>query len=528
MALFCSTLVRPTAVANAKNSPQIDKDQQAAPETTAATFPGTGVGAIPDSPGGTPPVYGTPLVISYAASGLTAPVTDVSVDITLTHSWVGDLDMVLAAPGGGTSVVVVGHIGATTAGSFGDSSNYGGTYTFSDTAVGTNIWTVATAVACGDTCAVTPGSYRGTARGTTGQTNPPPLTNITATFAGLTTAQVNGTWTLTIRDGGGGDTGSVTASNLSITGGSGNCTTVKRPLDYDGDGKTDPTTVRNTGGGPSGQITWFTHFSGGADRPAQPWGSATDFFVSGDYDGDGKQDIAVWRAAAPGATHWFILRSSNNTLLDVLFGQSGDDPTVTGDYDGDGKADPAVYRAGQNAGDKSTWYWLGSVDGLQHGYVFGQNGDFPAPGDYDGDNKYDFVVQRNGGGGGAIFFEHLTTAGDTALWFGTPTDSILPGYYDSDCKADIAVSRNSGGQYFWYIRNSTDGSTTTYIFGTAGTDFYTQGDWDGDGKTDIGVWRPAVDPTQNFFYWRRSIDGALGSFEWGQNGDYPVANFNQH
>jgi hypothetical protein len=345
----------------------------------------------------------------------------------------------------------------------------------------------------------------------------------------LTTAQVNGTWTLTIRDGGGGDTGSVTASNLSITGGSGNCTTVKRPLDFNGDGKTDFTVIRNTGGGPSGQVTWFTHLNGGADAPAQPWGIASDSFkVPGDYDGDGKTDIAVWRAGAPGASHWFILKSSNNTLSDTLFGQSGDDPTVIGDYDGDGKTDIAVYRGGANAGDKSTWYWLGSVDGLQHGYVFGQNGDFVAPGDYDGDGKADFAIQRNNGGGVAAFYIHQSGGGDPVYLFGTPTDVIVPGLYDSDCKTDIATIRGSGGAIFWNIRNSSDGSYSAYLFGSSATDFGTQGDYDGDGKTDIGVWRPNVDPSQDFFYWKRSSDGVQGAFEWGANGDYPVANYNSH
>jgi hypothetical protein len=182
------------------------------------TFPGTGVGAIADGGGGTPPMYGTPRVISFAVAGLTGNVGRVAVDVTLTHTWVGDIDMVLAAPGGAPSMVVVSRIGVTTAGGFGDSSNYGGTYGFTDTASGTNIWTVATNAGCPSNCAVTPGGYRTTAAGGTGQTNPPPVTSLGTTFNGLTAAQANGTWTLTIRDGASLDTGSVTAANLSISG----------------------------------------------------------------------------------------------------------------------------------------------------------------------------------------------------------------------------------------------------------------------------------------------------------------------
>lgn len=54
-------------------------------------------------------------------------------------------------------------------------------------------------------------------------------------------------------------------------------------------------------------------------------------------------------------------------------------------------------------------------------------------------------------------------------------------------------------------------------------DYVVQGDYDGDGKTDVAIWRPNGDPTQNFFYTLGSTAG-LGRFEWGATGDYPVAN----
>lgn len=497
--------------------------QKAAPESTQATFPATGTGAIPDSPGGTPPTYGTPLVLSYAVTGVNAPLGTVSLSITLTHTWVGDLDMVLAAPGGSPNMVVVGHVGAIAAADFGDSSNYSGTYVFADSAPSTamaNIWSVATGTngnaACGDACNVTPGTYRTTARGGAGQTNPAPVTSLNTTFGGLTTGQINGTWTLTIRDGGGGDTGSVTASSLSLT----SSVALQHIVDYDGDGKTDPSVVRNTGGGPSGQRTWFNSLSGGGTT-ATAWGLASDELVPADYDGDNKTDIAVWREGPAGAAFFYILKSTTGTLQSDNFGQTGDDPTVVGDYDGDNKDDVAVYRAGASAGAKSFWYYRSSVNGIIIGTQWGDNGDFPAPGDYDGDNKNDYVVQRNGGGGTAVFFFNNTTSGVSTIFFGTPTDVIVPGDYDADGKTDIAVARGSGGAILWFVRNSSTSATTTYSFGLSATDLLTQGDWDGDGKTDIGVWRPNADPTQNYFYWLRSSDGVVAAFEWGQNGDVP-------
>jgi len=194
----------------ANNTTNAASATTAAVEETDATFPGTGVGQIPDGLAGTPPQFGPPLVVSFAVSGVSGTINNISLDITMTHTWVGDVEVILRSPGGTVAFPIVSRIGATAPTSFGDSSNYGGTYTFNDAATG-NITAVATAAACGDACVVTPGAYRTSAPFTGAPTN------FTAAFAGLTPAQANGTWTLTFRDAAITDTGAVTAANLTIT-----------------------------------------------------------------------------------------------------------------------------------------------------------------------------------------------------------------------------------------------------------------------------------------------------------------------
>src|SRR5207344_262823 len=72
---------------------------------------------------------------------------------------------------------------------------------------------------------------------------------------------------------------------------------------------------------------------------AVPWGAWDDRPVPGDYDGDGKADIAVFRQST-GA--WYILASTAG-FINVTLGGPSDEP-VPADYDGDGKTDIAVYR----------------------------------------------------------------------------------------------------------------------------------------------------------------------------------------
>ena len=54
------------------------------------------------------------------------------------------------------------------------------------------------------------------------------------------------------------------------------------------------------------------------------WGISGDEPVENDYDGDGKTDIATWRDSNG---HWYIQQSaSSNSLREVGWGVSGDIP----------------------------------------------------------------------------------------------------------------------------------------------------------------------------------------------------------
>ncbi len=301
------------------------------------------------------------------------------------------------------------------------------------------------------------------------------------------------------------------------------------PVDFSGDGKTDWVVVRNTGGGPTGQITWFWNVNGGGATQASAWGLATDFFISEDFDGDDKDDIAVWRSGAATVASFYILNSATSTARVEAFGQTGDDPTVVDDYNNDNKADLAVYRAGATAGAQSTWFYRTTAGGAVNYVPWGQNGDFPAPGDYDGNGSADFCIQRNAGGGQAGFWTRLSTGTVLPVTiFGTPTDVIVPGDWDGDGKTDIATVRGVGGSIQWHYLSSLNSSINYITFGASATDFITQGDYNGDGKTDAAIWRPSASPNGSAFWVNTTGTNAVTTFAIGANGDYPVAEFNNH
>jgi hypothetical protein len=299
------------------------------------------------------------------------------------------------------------------------------------------------------------------------------------------------------------------------------------PIDFSGDSRSDFAIVRNTGGGPSGAITWWVSNAVTSAATAYQWGMATDFFIPGDYDGDALEDPAIWRAGPVGTAGCWVKRSTNGAAQFTPFGQTGDDPTVLGDYDGDGKIDCAVYRAGVMAGMASHWWYKRSSDGGVGFIQWGQNGDFPVPGDFNGDGVADVAVQRNAGGGNANFFIRLSTGAIFVIMFGTPTDVVVPGDYDGDGVTDIATVRGASGNILWWVRSSATGTATPTFFGASATDFPVQGDYDGDGKTDHAVFRPSATPGATQFFVLRSTGGLLAR-AWGQNGDYPVANYNAH
>ncbi len=80
--------------------------------------------------------------------------------------------------------------------------------------------------------------------------------------------------------------------------------------------------------------------------------------------------------------------------------------------------------------------------------------------------------------------------------------------FDGDGRTDISVFRPTDGT--WYVMESGTNSVRTQRFGLSG-DRVVPGDYDGDGRADLAVFRPS----DRNWYIQRSSDGSVSITNWG-------------
>lgn len=244
--------------------------------------------------------------------------------------------------------------------------------------------------------------------------------------------------------------------------------------DYNGDGKDDVAIMYDYKTSREARIFVFlANNSGGLDSPVLWWSSGEGNFdasgatlTSGDYNNDGKDDIAaLYDFSAQRDVKAFVFKSNGSKFSIQEWWHAGagnwdasGSKLVSGDFDGDGKSDMAIFYGYQNERDVRIFVFLSNgttFKGSAQWWHAGVNnwdweGSKIIADDFDGDGKSDI----------AVFYGYETERDVTAFVF-TSTGSKFP----------ASVPWWSAGPNNW------DHSGSELV----------SGDYNGDGIADMGV-----------------------------------------
>jgi hypothetical protein len=319
--------------------------------------------------------------------------------------------------------------------------------------------------------------------------------------------------------------------------------TVSTSTNFKGKLEADPTTgsVRVTDANPAGTYTVTVKAFNGSNGPTatqtftltvttpptcNPLSFAAATFevgdrvgavLVGDFNGDGKQDLAVTAVATNWSVHTLILLGDGAGQFN-LFSEAPIGARAVADFNGDGKQDlvaldssNAVIYLGDGTGQFSA---VGSAD-------TGCTAPFQlVVGDFNGDGKVDMAF--------ACFFSNTVTTvlGNGAGGFGPPASfsvsdgpqGLAVGDFTGDGKQDLAVACLPAGLVSILLGDGAGGFGVAGNFNAGATPRDVEvGDFNGDGKQDLAVSNPSTDSVSVMLGDGLGGFGAPTSFGVGSN-----------
>jgi len=287
--------------------------------------------------------------------------------------------------------------------------------------------------------------------------------------------------------------------------------------DLDGDGKPDLAVVNQS----SNTVSIFRNISSSGPITAASFAAKVDFVTGnepesvaiGDFDGDGKPDLAVVNYGSSTVSVFRNISSSGSitassfaTKVDFATGSLPSSVAI-GDLDGDGKPDLAVANYSSNTisvlrNTASSGSITAASFAVRVDFATGSNPISVAIGDLDGDGKPDLALANLGSSAVSVLRNTASSGSITTASFAAKVDfatgsvpySVAIGDLDGDGKPDLAVA-NEGSNTVSVFRNTASSGPITAASFAAKVDFATGinpisvaiGDLDGDGKPGLAV-----------------------------------------
>ncbi|MFJ3923157.1 FG-GAP-like repeat-containing protein [Streptomyces sp. NPDC090022] len=300
--------------------------------------------------------------------------------------------------------------------------------------------------------------------------------------------------------------------------------------DFNGDGRADLATVYDYGADTTALWVLDARPDGGFEEPTARWTSGKGSFaysrskwVTGDFNGDGRDDIGAVFGYADGSNAlWSFLSNANGTFTPVkgLTAAVGNFDWskgifLAGDFNGDKRSDIAmVYDYGN--GSAGTHTWTSKPDGTFNSAVASWkvaagnwwifNASFRA-GDTNGDGRDDILALYGYSAGGVAMFTFQGQAGGgfaapVKSWTQTkeqweyPRTKFTIGDYNGDGRADAALmyDHGNGQASLSTLLAKPDGTVGDAVrsWETPDENWYASnagypvsGDADGDGRDDV-------------------------------------------
>lgn len=330
--------------------------------------------------------------------------------------------------------------------------------------------------------------------------------------------------------------------------------------DFNGDGREDAVVVYNYGNASS---TLFTYLSTGTGfaAPAVWWSSGAgnweatrSQWVAGDFNYDGKSDVAVMYDYDNSSSRLFVALSTGTSFqAPQSWWYSGAGTwdakrtkLVAGDFNGFGVCDIGALYDYDNASSRlfvflstktsflSPTAWLtwgpGGFDAKRAKLV---SGDFDGNGKWDIGAAYGYDNASTGlwvflsqGSPGSSFSQGLWWQSGTGNW-DWARSQFVSGDFNGDGKRDVAATYDYGNDSTsLFVFSSTggafNGATQWWTSGAgnwrAANSKWVSGDFSGDGKTDIGALYNYGNSSTTLFIFRSTASAFIAPTQWWTSG----------